>query len=246
MEHTPVFLGGAYGQTQTAGASRQTAAVTHYHTVEYQIVVDSVGIRHLGQQEIGIGRIHMLDTGAFGQLAHQHVAVIYDAAHHAVYVSATQAVDNLALCGSVDIIGILHPCIEFGDARVRNSHAYTQAGHAPRFGKRLEHYEIGVGADGRLHRARRREVHVSLINHHHAVKPLAESQDVSRGKGIAGRIVRAAYPHQFRVGVGSFEQLVDRELEIFGQLHLAQLHVIDSRTYSIDSVARGDGDGRIS
>ncbi len=174
--------------------------------------------------------IDALHTGIFGQLRGQAFAfALYNFDLRGDV--AAELAEDFALGGTVEVVGIFDVGKYGGYARVGKSHAHAQVGEAPGLGECLEHYDVGVRGDERYHRREGREVDISLVDSHYAVKTVGQPQDVGGRYGKTGGVVGRAYPYHFGVGVDGRKGGVDRKGIAVGGGDFAIFHIVDGGRY---------------
>ena len=78
-------------------------------TLAYQIIVNLHGIRHTGQEEIGMGREHLHRTWQCGELGFQILPFFFQCLHPTFYfIIAVKHFHCLLLCQLVHVIGIFY------------------------------------------------------------------------------------------------------------------------------------------
>ena len=104
-----VFCLGTDGDAETVLAELYPMAVAHDDALIDQIVVDLRGIGHLGQEEVGVGRIDLLaDRQEFEGFHHSRALFQQDLHPLIDFEWILQGFESLFLSQKIDVIGVLH------------------------------------------------------------------------------------------------------------------------------------------
>ena len=85
------------------------------------------------------------------------------------------------------------------------------------------------------------EVAVGLVDDDDTLELVDDLQHLLAVDGVARGVVGRAYPDELRVVVGSSQQLLGRNLELFVEQHRTVLHVVDVGTDLVHTVGGLDG-----
>ena len=100
-----VFGLGADGDAQAVLTELHAVAVANDDALIHQIVVDLVGIGHLGQEEVGIRRINLLADREYAEGLHHAAALLLQNLYPTIYFEwVLQCLECLLLGEQVDIV----------------------------------------------------------------------------------------------------------------------------------------------
>ena len=104
---------------QAVATESHTGTVAHHDTTVYEVVVDNVGIRHTGQEEVGLRGIDLLAEGQYRKGSHEFGTLGTDGCDPLVDLGEVmQHGDGLLLRQLIDVVGVLHLVKEGNDVLI--------------------------------------------------------------------------------------------------------------------------------